>query len=208
VVLQREYEAESADKYLCAYIVSTPLPEGNPAEVTGLRDYLSKKLPAYMIPAYFIQLEQIPLTPSGKIDRKTLNSLEIQLNTAIEYAAPKSNNEKIIAQTWKDVLNRDRVGINDNFFDLGGNSFNMIQIIGKLREVFDMNISMVSMFEYPTIRAFARYVSSIIPGENPDDKDMDKHTDTGITKKIERSKAFQAGQKSKLKQQARRKRRN
>jgi amino acid adenylation domain-containing protein len=194
VVLVREHEP--GDKYLYAYVVPEPAQEKNPLNLTELKDYLSQKLPGYMLPSYFLSLEKLPLTPNGKIDRRSLDSLGKKLNTGIEYMAPGSNKEKMIAQTWKDVLKHERIGINDNFFDLGGNSLNIIQIIGKLREQLDMDLSLVAMFEFPTIRTFSQYLSRLNPGGNPHDM------------KIDRSGAIAAAKKSKLEQQARRKRRN
>jgi acyl carrier protein len=161
-----------------------------------------------MIPSYFVSLENIPLTPNGKIDRGALVSLGKKLDTGEQYVAPGSIKEKIVAQTWKEVLKQERIGINDNFFDLGGNSLNIIQVISKLREQLDMEISIVTMFEFPTIRTFSQYLSRLNPGGSPQGMEADRDNHERIERKIDRSGAIESAVKSKLKQQARRKRRN
>jgi tyrocidine synthetase-3 len=206
VVLKRE--DEPGNQYLCAFIVPKFSPGGNPLNMTELKDHLSQKLPGYMIPSYFVSLENIPLTPNGKIDRGALVSLGKKLDTGEQYVAPGSIKEKIVAQTWKEVLKQERIGINDNFFDLGGNSLNIIQVISKLREQLDMEISIVTMFEFPTIRTFSQYLSRLNPGGSPQGMEADRDNHERIERKIDRSGAIESAVKSKLKQQARRKRRN
>ncbi|NLW45808.1 MAG: amino acid adenylation domain-containing protein, partial [Firmicutes bacterium] len=99
---------QEGNKYLCAYLVTeTELP------VMELRDYLSQSLPEYMIPSYFIRLEQIPLTPNGKVDRKALPVPEGDINTGRAYEAPTNEIEENLVNIWKEVLGVDRIGIND-----------------------------------------------------------------------------------------------
>jgi polyketide synthase PksN len=121
------------------------------------RKKLGKRLPGYMVPSHFISIEQIPLTPSGKTDRKELLALEF--NPTTDYIAPKSRTEKIVADTWKEVLQLDKVGVNDNFFDIGGHSLNIIKVKNKLKRLFDKDITAAEMFLYPTIRTLADYFS-------------------------------------------------
>jgi acyl carrier protein len=109
-----------------------------------------------MIPSYFIQIDKFPLTPNGKVDKKSLPDPEVKPDK--EYTAPKSGKEKIIANTWKNVLNLDKVSIYDNFFDIGGNSLNIIQVNSKLQEALEIEISIEKMFEYPTINSLANYL--------------------------------------------------
>ncbi|MCK4258362.1 MAG: amino acid adenylation domain-containing protein [Halanaerobiales bacterium] len=147
-------ETKKSVKSLAAYFVSK-----TELTVTKLRAYLSDELPAYMIPAYFVQLDEMPLTPNGKIDRKQLPELEVnrpKLGTT--FVAPKNNLEQMIADIWKNVLTVNEVGVDDNFFDLGGNSFDLIQVNTELKEVIDKDVSVVTMFRYPTIRSFAKYL--------------------------------------------------
>jgi acyl carrier protein len=117
-----------------------------------------KKLPSYMIPSFFVQVDEIPLTPNGKCDRKALAAYGRRLEAGVEYVAPTNELERIIAATWKEVLKLNRVGIHDNFFDLGGNSLNIIQVSVRLKEKLMRDIAAVNLFEYPTISDFSVYL--------------------------------------------------
>ena len=148
-------ETESSATYLCAFITAE-----KELEVIELREFLSRELPDYMIPTSFVQLDRMPLTQSGKIDRKALSKLDQEpkkLN--VTYVAPQTGMERIAADTWKEVLHLEEVGIYDNFFDLGGNSFDIIKVNNKLRELLKRDIPMVKMFEFPTINALASYLN-------------------------------------------------
>jgi amino acid adenylation domain-containing protein len=141
------------DKYLCAYIVSEE--EQDPRE---LKEYLLQRLPVYMVPSYFVALEKLPLTPNGKLDRKALPEPEIE--TGIEYAAPGNEKEEKLVNIWADVLGleKEKIGVNDNFFDLGGNSLKVMQVNAKLKETFQLDIPVIAMFQHTTIGSFARYL--------------------------------------------------
>jgi len=152
VVLARENP--EGDKYLCAYIVTTG---GAP----DLKGYLSRFLPAYMIPSFFKELKTIPLTANGKVNKKVLTAYELDMDTDVENAPPRSHIEKTIAETWKQLLHLDKVGIHDNFFDLGGNSLNIITLNRQLKNIFKRDIAVVEMFRYTTIAAQARYLSGL-----------------------------------------------
>jgi acyl-coenzyme A synthetase/AMP-(fatty) acid ligase/acyl carrier protein len=141
-------------KYLSAYIVAQK--EFN---AVSLREYLSKELPDYMVPSSFIQVEQIPLTLSGKVDRKALESYGTELQTGVEFVAPRNDIEIRIANLWEEVLQVDKVGIDENFFDLGGTSMDMIKLNVKLNEIFNVDGALMKMFRFPTIRSFARYLN-------------------------------------------------
>ncbi len=155
VVVAKEYKEGGND--LCAYYVV----ETNSTPAVGeLRKFLKKKLPDYMIPSYFMQLEEIPLTNNGKVDMKALPGIgRGQMDLETEYTPPASEIEKTIANIWKDVLKLDKVGIDHNFFDLGGNSLDIIKVNSRLKEVSGKGISVVAMFKYPTIRSLARNFS-------------------------------------------------
>jgi amino acid adenylation domain-containing protein len=149
--------------HLCAYIVPAPSASapGNASTftITELRKYLSAELPEHMIPSYFIELEKLPLTPNGKVDRKKLPEPEpIRPQLGVTYVAPETGIEKKISDIWKNVLNLDKVGVNDSFFDLGGTSFDIIKIMSQLYDVFKKDIPVVSIFRYPTIRSFVEYL--------------------------------------------------
>jgi len=133
---------------------------------TDIRQFLLKTLPDYMVPAHFIPMEQLPLTPNGKIDRKVLRKMEIKGSTAAgsQYTPPRNDIEKQILAIWKQLLNTgdldNPIGINDNFFDLGGHSLLLIKLKSKLEKNFKLNweIPIVELFNYPTIARLASFI--------------------------------------------------
>jgi amino acid adenylation domain-containing protein len=156
-------EDASGNTSLYAYYVTDPLTsqqgEQMPLTVTGLKEYLSGELPVYMIPTYFIPLEKLPLTPNGKIDRLALAEMNVyEAARPNEYVMPETEVEKQIARLWMEVLKLDKVGIHDNFFDLGGHSLNMMLLNSKLIHVFNRDIPLVMMLRYPTIGSFVQYL--------------------------------------------------
>jgi amino acid adenylation domain-containing protein len=128
--------------------------------IDELRHFLTQKLPEYMIPSVFIMLSKLPLTPNGKADRRALPApkhLRPELNTI--YQAPKSDVEKKIAKIWQEVLHLEKIGVNDNFFEIGGHSLLIIQVNKKLQNIFNREISIVNLFQNPTINLLAKYFS-------------------------------------------------
>ncbi|MCX6582230.1 MAG: amino acid adenylation domain-containing protein [Candidatus Aminicenantes bacterium] len=140
--------------HLAAYIVAEKEPQ-----LSLLKEYLAAELPAYMIPTTFNLVEKIPLTPNGKVDLKALETLGTELETGVEFVAPRDEIEKKIAGIWMDVLALEKVGVHDNFFDLGGNSLDLVKINTKLKQVFNIDDITLQMFRYPTIRSLARYLN-------------------------------------------------
>ncbi len=154
IVIARE--DQPGDKCLVAYLV--PDREQTPA-ISELRSFLKEKLPDYMIPSAFVILEILPLTSNGKIDRSTLpapEGIRPQLETA--YVVPRFETERFIANVWREKLRVDKVGIYDNLFDLGGHSLLTMQIYSKLQKRYGQELSLVDMFQYPTIHALAQYI--------------------------------------------------
>ncbi|UCH96002.1 MAG: amino acid adenylation domain-containing protein, partial [Candidatus Aminicenantes bacterium] len=158
------HKNEAGEKHLYAFIVpdisgSASLAGSIHLNSGELRAHLSQRLPDYMIPSYFFQVEKIPLTANGKVHRKALLSSRLVPTREENRYMPLENDvERQIAAAWHQVLKCERIGRNDNFFDLGGNSLNVIHVIGKLKEEFKMDIPVVSMFEYPTVGAFSQYL--------------------------------------------------
>ncbi|MGD2085113.1 MAG: amino acid adenylation domain-containing protein [Candidatus Aminicenantes bacterium] len=144
---------ESGEQLICAYIVS-----GKDFQAAELREYLQKKLPGYMIPSCFFQVDHLPRVSNGKVDRKALDFIGKRLGTGVEYAAPGDDIEKMVAEIWMDILNSEKVGIHDNFFDIGGNSMHILRVNSKLKEAFKRDIPVVIMFRYPTIGSLAEYL--------------------------------------------------
>ncbi|HLP46745.1 MAG TPA: amino acid adenylation domain-containing protein, partial [Candidatus Kapabacteria bacterium] len=151
---------EKRDKSLCAYFVSD-----KEYEVSELREYLAKELPDYMIPPYFAALEKIPLTPNGKIDRKALP--KFQLKVSETYTAPRHEVEKKLVKIYAEVLGRDELqasqlqtslGIDDNFFHLGGHSLKATVLVSRVHKELNIQIPLVKFFKEPTIRALSEYI--------------------------------------------------
>jgi acyl-coenzyme A synthetase/AMP-(fatty) acid ligase/acyl carrier protein len=147
----------SGENRLLAYLVANGK---TVSSVSELRSFLRKKLPDYMVPSAFVFLDALPLTPSGKVDRRALPpSDSVRPSLEVEYVPPQTDAERMIANTWQEVLRLEKVGMHDNFFDLGGHSLLMVQVHSKLRQAFEKNISMVEMFQYPTIASLAKYLN-------------------------------------------------
>ncbi|HEW98429.1 MAG: hypothetical protein DRR16_10450 [Candidatus Parabeggiatoa sp. nov. 3] len=148
-------EDQPDNKRLVAYIVPKEETALTPDE---LRPFLKAKLPDYMVPKAFVILEAFPLTPNGKIDRHALPAPEQVFSPTEETSImPQTDMERSIATVWQEVLHVDKVGIYDNFFDLGGHSLLIIQIQAKLQKAFAKQISVVELFEHPTIHALAQH---------------------------------------------------
>jgi acyl carrier protein len=120
-----------------------------------LREFLKTKLPSYMVPSAFVEMKALPLTGSGKVDRKALPAPVGGRRTEKVYQAPESRVEQIIAKMWQEVLRIEKVGVHDNFFDLGGHSLSLARVRNKLQGYFQKEIPIAEMFERPTVRALA-----------------------------------------------------
>jgi amino acid adenylation domain-containing protein/FkbM family methyltransferase len=132
-----------------------------PRELTNeVRDYLREKLPAYMVPSIFMLIEEMPLTPNGKLDHRALPR-KSGLGDEAEYEEPRTPVEQWLAETWAAVLGLERVGVNDNFFDLGGHSLLGTQIIFRVRESFRLELPLRSLFEAPTVAGLAERIEDM-----------------------------------------------
>ncbi|MDH6447577.1 non-ribosomal peptide synthase protein (TIGR01720 family), partial [Paenibacillus sp. PastF-4] len=152
VVIAREEEQGQA--YLCAYIVS-----GEAIPVPELRAHLTVHLPNYMIPPYFVVLEKLPLTVNGKLDRKALPAPD--RDTGLQgYEAPRTTEEALMASVWQDVLNVNRIGVQDSFFELGGDSIKAVQIAARLRQ-HQLQLAIRDLFRYPTILELSPHVQTL-----------------------------------------------
>lgn len=154
VVVARE--DTPGDKRLVAYIVPKGSPEIN---VDELRTCLKSKLADYMVPSAFVQMEAFPLTSSGKVDRNALPAPAGRRQVDTEYVAPESDAEKTIGEIWKEFLKLETVGIHDNFFDLGGHSLLLLRVMNRLQQLFGRPLTVVDMFQRPTIHALTRFLT-------------------------------------------------
>ncbi|MEG4215636.1 amino acid adenylation domain-containing protein [Microcoleus sp. Pol14C6] len=153
VILARE--EDSGEKRLIAYLVlNSALSIGNSALIKNLRSFLREQLPDYMVPASFVCLESMPLTPNGKVDFKALPAPETNRSEA-DFIAPQTLEEQVLAEVWAEVLGLKQVGINDNFFELGGHSLLATQLIAKVRDRFQVELSLRCLFQSPTVASLA-----------------------------------------------------
>jgi amino acid adenylation domain-containing protein len=163
VVIIREDTPEN--KQLVAYIV---FEQDRTVTNTELRRFLQERLPLYSIPTSFVTIESMPLSSNGKIDRRSLplpDNLRPELE--VDYVMPETEAEQTIADVWKKVLDLEKIGIHDNFFEIGGHSLLLMQVNSKLRQLFDANLSIVDMFRYPTISSLSEYLNNINPSQPP-----------------------------------------
>ncbi len=131
-----------------------------------LRTFLRTRLPEYMIPPIFVPLAELPLSRNGKVDRQALPAPEkVQPRSSRIFVAPRNEIEQSIAQVWQEVLGLEKVGADDNFFDLGGHSLLMVKVHHELRTIFDRELSLMDMFRNPTVGALAHYLSDGAPTE-------------------------------------------
>jgi acyl carrier protein len=146
-------EDTPGDKRLVGYVVARPEETFDASEV---RQYLKHKLPEYMIPAALVLLDELPLTPSGKVDRRALPAPDQNgLQLANIYQPPRTPTEQTLVAIWGEVLRLEKVGIYDNFFDLGGHSLLATQVMSRIRSAFSIDLPLRRMFESPTVAAIA-----------------------------------------------------
>ncbi|MBD2039313.1 amino acid adenylation domain-containing protein [Microcoleus sp. FACHB-672] len=153
---------ESGETRLVGYLVLQQEPA--PAS-RALRHFLGEKLPEYMVPSVFVTLAALPVTPNGKQDRKALPAPEwTRLPRETEYVAPRSLLEEELAGIWGETIGVEQVGIHDNFFDLGGHSLHATQVLSRVRESFEVNLSMRSLFECPTVAELGEQINVWLRG--------------------------------------------
>ncbi|WP_414682885.1 amino acid adenylation domain-containing protein, partial [Longimicrobium sp.] len=143
----------SGDTRLVAYVVGS-----DSVEVEALRSYLSERLPEYMVPAAYVRLDALPLTPSGKVDRKALPAPDGDAYARGGYEAPVGETEQALAEVWSELLGVERVGRWDNFFELGGHSLLAVRVISRVRQVMGAEVGIGGLFERPVLADFARGV--------------------------------------------------
>jgi acyl carrier protein len=148
-------EDEPGDKRLAGYVVPKM---GEAPSSAELRAFLAESLPDYMIPGQFAALDIIPLTPNGKVDRKSLPAPSTQMAGGGKGGAPKTQTQKAIAEIWSDLLKADGIGIDDDFFDLGGHSLAATALIQRLRSTFGVELKLAILFDRPSIAGLAEAV--------------------------------------------------
>jgi amino acid adenylation domain-containing protein len=155
VVIARN-DRRRVEKYLAAYLISA---DGN-TNTTNIRNLLMALLPDYMVPSAFTWLDELPMTPSGKIDAKALPKPELKRpELAVRYKAPITVIEKRIAAIWTDIVNIDDIGIDDNFFELGGNSLLAMKAVTTLKQTWDYRLPIIKLYQYPTISGIVGFLN-------------------------------------------------
>lgn len=148
------------DARLIAYAVAT----GTPPSTTELHRFLRQTLPDYMVPAVFVWLPALPLSPNGKLDRRALPDPPTErprLDSA--FAAPSTADEQRVAAVWQEVLGLERVGVHDNFFELGGQSLMLAQVHARLQKSGAPHLTLVDLFQHPTVHLLARHLGQDAP---------------------------------------------
>jgi non-ribosomal peptide synthetase component F/acyl carrier protein len=153
-VLAKE-DKRKRNYYLSAYMVSN-----GELNMPGIIKHLATHLPDYMIPGQFIELEQMPLTPNGKIDRKKLLKLDKGKEINVEYVAPRNESEEILAELWKSELELEKVGIKNNYFNIGGDSITSIKLVNLINEKFAAAIEVADLYSYNTVEKLADKIAA------------------------------------------------
>ncbi|MBU3179538.1 non-ribosomal peptide synthetase, partial [Clostridium estertheticum] len=148
-------KGEEGSKYLCAYYVGE-----KEYSVGELREELKKSLPEYMIPSYFIQLEKMPLTANGKIDRKSLPEPDGNIAIGTEYEGARNETEEKLVKIWSEILGVEKIGINHNFFELGGHSLKATSLLSKIHKELEVEVPLKEIFKSPTIKRISEYIQS------------------------------------------------
>lgn len=177
-VIVDQYDSTGAR--LIGYVVAQP---DQIIDSTGLRKRLAESLPEYMVPSVIVAVEALPLTPNGKLDRKALP--DPGFGSEKGYEAPQNQIEEKLAQIWSEILLIDRVGRNDNFFDLGGHSLIAMQLVAKLRDELQMTVPVRLIFEQPELRQMAAEIASASAMNGTDGNNLD--TIDALLRKMESS---------------------
>lgn len=146
-------EDDNGNRYLAAFIVSEPM-----EETAEVKEFLAGELPDYMIPAYIIRVDSLPVNSAGKVNRKELKLLDMKTNTTSDYLMPEDETEKKLAVIWEDILSVEKVGVNDNFFELGGHSLKATILISRVHKEFNIELPLKEIFDTPVLRELAVYI--------------------------------------------------
>ncbi|MFN0165019.1 MAG: phosphopantetheine-binding protein [Bryobacteraceae bacterium] len=146
------------DRRLVAYVA---IKKETAPSVGELRRFMQQELPEYMVPSAFVILDALPLTANGKIDRHALPSPDRSRPALPEsYIAPRNELERTVGAVWQEVLGIEKVGLQDNFFDLGGHSLLMVRLQSRLGTVLSTHVPIIDLFRHPTVGALARHLSA------------------------------------------------
>ncbi|PTX61372.1 amino acid adenylation domain-containing protein [Kordia periserrulae] len=160
-------KGKQEQKELVAYVVSKET-----QNVTELRNYLGETLPNYMIPSFFVNLDEIPQTANGKLDKNALpDPADLGMESGIEYEAPSNEIETMLVALWEKILNLENIGVSDNFFHLGGDSIKGIRIISDIKKEYNVKVSLGLFFQQPTIKSLAEDIANSLWQNEEESKD-------------------------------------
>ncbi|WP_281377115.1 non-ribosomal peptide synthetase [Fontibacillus panacisegetis] len=148
-------EDQAGDKFICAYVVSEDHSEGEKLNLIQVKNEIRKELPYYMVPSHIIEIEQLIMTKNGKLDKRNLPKPEF--SSEREYIAPRNDIEEKLATLFKDVLDVEVLGVNDNFFEMGGNSIKAISVIARMRD-YGFHVSVLQLFKNSTVATLAEEI--------------------------------------------------
>ena len=152
---------QSGQLSLVAYIVpGSSEPDLKAQDGTPIQAYLASRLPDYMVPAFMVTLEELPLTSNGKVDRKKLLQIEVSRSNQKTYVAPEKELEIALVDIWQQLLQLDKIGITDNFFEIGGHSLLAMRVVSAIRKQLEIEIPVTNLFSNPTIAQLASYLES------------------------------------------------
>ncbi|HVG43319.1 MAG TPA: amino acid adenylation domain-containing protein, partial [Longimicrobium sp.] len=161
-------EDARGDRRLGAYCA------GGEVAAEALRAHLAERLPEYMVPAAYVRMDALPLTPSGKVDRRALPAPEGDAFAARAYEAPASEAERAVAEIWSELLGVERVGRGDHFFELGGHSLLAVQVISRVRRALGAEVAPGDLFDHPVLADFARSLEAAERAEMPAIEPVDR----------------------------------
>jgi amino acid adenylation domain-containing protein len=148
---------EDGENYLVAYVTGK-----EELNVSEIRSFLMNFLPDHMIPFNFVQPDQMPLTPNGKVDKKMLLKMEAKiLSLSKEYIAPANEIEKQLTVVWQQILGKEKIGVTDNFFEAGGHSLKVVMVLSRINKLFNVKVDVNIIFKDPTIRSLAKYIEAV-----------------------------------------------
>ncbi len=173
VVVPRD-EQTGGGRVLVAYMVANGGPNAAKFNDEELRKFLESKLPLYMVPSHFVQLDKMPLTPNGKVNRRALPKPG-PITNAREFVLPRNPVERTLAEIWSEVLGQKAISVRDNFFALGGHSLLAIQIIWRIAKVFPVELTIRAIFESPTIESLAECVANAPRSNKVGESTITKH---------------------------------
>lgn len=149
------HASATGDNRIVAYLISQTR---DPPDVTALRNFLRQSLPDYMIPASFVFLDSLPLNTNGKVDRRALVQLKMPPAESSGAKAPVDSIDEQLRDLWRSVLNSSEIGLNDDFFDLGGHSLTAAQLFREINICFNLDLPLATLFHAPTVRTMAAVI--------------------------------------------------